>query len=81
MLWFNDAKGYGFIRTEDAERLYVSRDGFEQANDPPPRCKGRAVSFDRVVVEGDTRALRVAFVVEDDRPRARLRHPRGASSL
>ena len=28
MLWFNVDKGYGFIQTQDDERLYVAASGF-----------------------------------------------------
>ena len=81
MLWFNADKGYGFIQTENEERLYVARSGFEPAHDPPARCKGREVAFERIVSEGDTRAVNVSFVEVDDRPRARLRHARGGTSI
>jgi cold shock protein len=81
MIWFNVEKGYGFIRTEDDERLYVARDGFAEGHDPEPRCKGREVTFERVVAEGDTRAVNVTFLAQDEPRRARLRHARGGRSL
>ena len=81
MLWFNLEKGYGFIHTEQDERLYVARSGFFPGHEPERRCKGRAVSFDRVVAEGDAQAVNVAFVKEPELRRARMRHARGGRSL
>jgi cold shock CspA family protein len=81
MLWFNLDKGYGFIHTESDERLYVAGTGFQPGHAPPPRCKGNAVTFERQSLEGDARAVNVAFVVQSDARRARLRHARGGSSL
>ena len=81
MLWFNADKGYGFIETENAERLYVARSGFQSQHEPMQRCKGREVRFDRIVAEGDTRATNVQFVEQSPQRRARLRHARGGQSL
>lgn len=79
MLWFNRDKGYGFIRTDDDERLYVARSGFLPEHLPEARCKGRVVSFERQSSEGDARAINVSFVTGVDPPRARLRRARGTS--
>jgi cold shock CspA family protein len=81
MLWFNVDKGHGFIRTERDERLYVARSDFLPDHPPASRCKGREVTFERREVEGDVRAVAVAFHVESDPPRARLRHARGGRPL
>ncbi|HTZ05492.1 MAG TPA: cold shock domain-containing protein [Gaiellaceae bacterium] len=81
MIWFNVDKGYGFIRTEHDERLYVARSDFLPDHEPEPRCKGRQVRFERQAGEGDVRAVEVAFVVQDDPRRARLRHARGGHAL
>jgi cold shock CspA family protein len=81
MLWFNVDKGYGFIHTEHDERLYVARNGFLPDHQPAPRCKGRAVTFEREAVEGSVRAVEVAFVSQSDPRRARLRHVRGGRAL
>jgi cold shock CspA family protein len=81
MLWFNLDKGHGFIRTEEDERLYVARSGFLADHQPHPRCRGRLVSFDRQVQEGDIRAINVSFVTEADPRRARLRHARGGRGI
>ena len=81
MLWFNVDKGYGFIRSDDDERLYVARSGFLPDQQPEPRCKGRLVSFRRQVAEGDIRAVDVSFVPEQEQRRARIRHARGGHSI
>ena len=80
MLWFNVDKGYGFIQTEHDERLYVADSGFLPGHEPKPRCKGSAVTFDRQAREGDTRAINVAYVLNLEPRRARLRHGRGGRS-
>ena len=81
MLWFNVDKGYGFIQTEDDERLKVASDGFAADHQPPPRCKGRKVSFEREAGDDEARAVNVTFFERDEPRRARLRKGRGGSSL
>ena len=73
MLWFNAEKGFGFIRTEDEERLYVAQDGFEPGQVPAGRCAGRDVVFERVVDAGGAQAVNVAFPPETEIRRARRR--------
>jgi cold shock CspA family protein len=83
MLWFNVEKGYGYIQSEADERLSVDSSGFLPGHEPPPRCKGASVTFERQAVEGEgeAHAVDVAFVVQAEGRRARLRHSRGGSSL
>ena len=81
MIWFNSAKGYGYIRTEDDERLYVARSGFLPGNLPAERCGGHQVTFEREALDGDARAVNVAFPDAVEPRRARLRHSRGGRSL
>jgi cold shock CspA family protein len=81
IVWFNLDKGYGFIRTEQDERLYVARSGFVPEHAPTARVAGREVSFDREAQEGDARAVNVVFPTAADPRRARLRHQRGGSAL
>ncbi len=77
MIWFNVDKGHGFIRTEEEERLYVAKDGFMPGEAPTERVAGRAVTFERIAVEDDARAVQVSFVQDDGPPRrARLRSAR-----
>ena len=81
MLWFNIDKGFGFIRTETDERLYVARSGFADGQVPTERCAGREVTFERLAEEGDARAVNVAFPVQLEQRRARLRQGRGGRAL
>jgi cold shock CspA family protein len=82
MLWFNSEKGYGYLQTENDERLYVASDGFLPEEEPTSRCAGRHVTFERQEGEGEPRAVDVAFVPESELPnRARLRTPRSGSKL
>jgi cold shock CspA family protein len=53
MLFFNDTKSFGFIRTEEGERLYVHRDGFLPGKPPEGRCAGKKVTFERQELEGE----------------------------
>ena len=52
MIWFNAEKGYGFIRTEDDERLYIHESGFADGHVPTGRCAGTEMSFDREPADG-----------------------------
>ena len=81
MLWFNIDKGFGFIRTEEDERLYVAVSGFADGHVPTERCAGKEVTFDRQAQEGDARAVNVAFPVQVEQRRARLRQGRGGRAL
>lgn len=81
MLWFNAEKGYGFIQTENDERLHVELAGFLPDHRPERRCKGRLVSFERETAAGEPRAVNVSFVEHADPRRARLRSARGGHKL
>ena len=76
MIWFNPDKGFGFIRTEQDERLYVDASGFAEGNDPHPRCGGRDVAFERIVAAVGPHAVDVRYVTAPEPRRARLRHTR-----
>jgi len=80
MIWFNAEKGFGFIRTETDERLYVALSGFAPGDVPRERCAGKRVVFERTAEEGDARAINVVFPNTPVPQRARLRHARGGSS-
>ena len=73
MLWFNAEKGFGFIHTEDEERLYVAHDGFEPGQVPAGRCAGRDVVFERRADETGAQAVNVVFPPQADARRARRR--------
>ena len=74
MLWFDEAKDYGFISTEDAERLFVHGTGFAEGIRPKGRCAGRAVGFVVTVDEGTRKAAEVVFAPDVAPRRARRRH-------
>jgi cold shock CspA family protein len=74
MLWFNPAKRHGFIETEDGERIRVDDDGFAPGHSMTNRCRGIAVSFDRVELSVDEpRAVQVSAIPMLVARRARLR--------
>jgi hypothetical protein len=73
MLWFNEEKDYGFIRTEEGERLYVDRDGFVARAAPVGRCAGLPVQFTVAVRDGRRVAVDVSPLPERPHGRARRR--------
>ena len=73
MIWFNPAKRHGYIRTDDGERLRVDEDGFETGHVPGDRCRGTRVTFERVSLREDARAVNVAVVPWMAERRARSR--------
>jgi 'Cold-shock' DNA-binding domain len=75
LIWFNREKGYGFIRTEDGERLRVEESGFEPGNVISDRCGGTLLTFERDdSVPEEPRAVRASLVTSAPPRRARLRH-------
>ena len=79
MLFFNQTKGAGFIRTEEGERLYVHRDGFLPGSPPEGRCAGKKVTFEREAIDGEDeyQAVSVTMLEEAMGGRARLRRSGG----
>jgi hypothetical protein len=73
MLWFDEAKDYGFILTDDEERLYVDRDGFVDGAAPVGRCARRPVRFNIAERGGRRVAIDVVLVLEEAPRRARRR--------
>jgi hypothetical protein len=73
MLWFDEAKDYGFILTDDDERLYVDRDGFVDGAAPVGRCARRPVRFNIVERGGRRVAIDVVLIAEEAPRRARRR--------
>jgi cold shock CspA family protein len=74
MLWFNAAKGFGLICTEDDERLHVDASAFAAGELPEGRCAGREVVFEFALGDGDEkRAVNVRFPAETASRRARVR--------
>lgn len=78
MLWFAEAKDYGFILTEDDERLYVDRDGFVNGAAPVGRCAGLPVQLTVSERDGMRIAVEVAPLAAESPRRAR-RRGRGSS--
>lgn len=76
MLWFNETKDFGFITTEEGERLYVHGTGFAAGARPQGRCAGTVVSFHVAEVGEERKAEEVSVVPEVAPRRARMRHGR-----
>jgi hypothetical protein len=73
MLWFDEAKDYGFILTDDGERLYVDRDGFVDRAAPVGRCARLPVRLTVSERDGRRIAIGVSLVSEEPHGRARRR--------
>jgi cold shock CspA family protein len=74
MLWFNEAEDYGFISSEDGERVLVRGSGFVDGDRPEGRCAGRVVTFSLSSDGPGPHAEEVVLVEEVAPRRARLRH-------
>jgi hypothetical protein len=72
MLWFNETKDLGALRTDDGDRMDVAGTAFLAGEKPLGRCAGMAVEFEH----GDEGVRRLAFVHESNPRRARLRRSR-----
>ena len=73
MLWFNQDKRHGFIRTDEGDRLRVDHDGFAAGQEPGERCRGTRVSFELAPGQVDVRAVNVAVLPLFAARRARSR--------
>lgn len=73
MLWFDEAKDYGFVLTDDGERLRVERDWFVDSAAPVGRCAGRPVNLSVGERDGERIAVDVSLVAEVSPRRARRR--------
>jgi len=73
MLWFHEAKGHGFIATDEGERLYVEREGFVEGAAPIGRCAGLRVEFRIHEQQGIRMAVDVSVVSDASSLRARRR--------
>ena len=69
MLWFNEVKDLGALRTDDGERIEIPGTAFSPGEKPVGRCAGRVIDFE--VVDGAVTDL--AFVPEASQRRARRR--------
>ena len=76
MIYFNEEKDVGYIRSDEGERVQVLRDNFLPGQAPVGRCNGLEVEFSLSDGGAEPAALEVS-VVEDDNPRrARRRSSR-----
>ena len=73
MLWFDEAKDYGFILTDQGERLYVDRNGFVDGAAPAGRCARLPVELSIGERDGKRIAIDVSLVSEEPPRRARRR--------
>jgi hypothetical protein len=73
MLWFDEAKDYGFVLTDDRERLRVDRDGFVDGAAPVGRCARRPVELSVRERDGERVAVDVSLTTEESPRRARRR--------
>jgi hypothetical protein len=73
MLWFNQTKDLGFIRTDQGERLSVLGPGFAEGERPEGRCAQSVVTFEITEIDGERQATGVVFEPEVAARRARLR--------
>jgi cold shock CspA family protein len=80
MLWFNEVKDYGFISTEEGERLYVHGTGFADGVRPEGPCAGRPVAF-LVTDDGEIRKAEESVLVPEVAPRRARRRHGGRGSL
>ena len=69
MLWFNEAKDLGALRTSEGERIEFSGNAFAPGEKPVERCAGRPIEFDAI----DGAVKEIVFPPEILPRRARLR--------
>ena len=61
MIWFNEDKDHGYIRTDEGERLQVDGPAFALGERPEGRCADKVVTFQIDETTGERRALNVVF--------------------
>lgn len=71
MLWFDGAKDYGFVFTDDGEHLYVDRDGFVGGAAPVGRCVRRPETLSVGDRDGQRIAVDISLTAEESSRRAR----------
>ena len=73
MLWFNEDKDYGYIETDEGERLEITGVGFADGKRLRGRCAGVEVEFDVTERDGE-RTATGCVPVEQVEPRRARRH-------
>ncbi len=76
MLFFNQEKDYGFIRTADGERIAVNRAGFVAGHAPEGSCAGMPVHLTLAETDEGRIACGVSMAVQAEHGRARRRSAR-----
>ena len=74
LIWFNEAENYGYIATEEGERLYAHGSAFPGGKGIEGRCKGIPVTFEVVEDDEGRRAGDISLVPYSAPMRARRRH-------
>lgn len=74
LIWFNESENYGYIATEDGERLYAHGSAFPGGKGITGRCKGMPVTFEVAEDDEGRRAQDVSLVEYTAPQRARRRH-------
>lgn len=72
MLWFNEEKDLGALRTADGERLELPGSAFANGAKPVGRCAGLPVELDL----HDGVVTHIAFIEDQPQRRARTRSRR-----
>jgi 'Cold-shock' DNA-binding domain len=80
VIWFNERKDLGFIRTDDGERLSVLGPAFAGGKRPEGRCAQKDVEFQVDATGAERQADNVVLVEADSPRRARLRGRGGRTS-
>ena len=62
--WFNNQKGYGFIRDEEGNDVFVHYSGIQKEGFKSLE-EGQEVTFDTIDVEKGKQAVNVMVVVEE----------------
>jgi CspA family cold shock protein len=60
--WFNDAKGYGFIASEEGNDVFVHFSALPQSGGYRSLAEGQKVQFDVVQERGKERAANVVLL-------------------
>jgi hypothetical protein len=71
MLWFDEAKDFGFILTEEGERIYVHRSGFLPGEGSGRSLRPPPGAVTATVPNGKRVAIDVSMVPEEAHGRAR----------
>lgn len=72
MLWFNEVKDLGALRTDDGTRMEVAGEAFSAGEKPRGRCAGMEIEFQVLT----NRISEIAFVPVVAPRRARVRRRR-----